>query len=76
MPRIGRQPDFGGRIATIDALGLRGGNAHTAEEFLDIESLVPRTRLLANLIKRLSREYHLYGLNDSTLGIYVNVGVE
>lgn len=43
-------------VATIDALGPRGGNAHTAEEFLDIESLVPRTRLLANLIKRLSRE--------------------
>ncbi|WP_068505212.1 M20 family metallopeptidase [Paenibacillus kribbensis] len=43
-------------IATIDALGPRGGNAHTAEEFMDIESLVPRTRLLANVIKRLSRE--------------------
>jgi glutamate carboxypeptidase len=43
-------------IATIDALGPRGGNAHTADEFLVIESLVPRTMLLANLVKRLSRE--------------------
>ncbi|WP_256873580.1 hypothetical protein [Paenibacillus kribbensis] len=56
MPRIGRQPDFGGRDRTIDALGPRGGNAHTADEFMVIESLMPRTRLLANLIKRLSRE--------------------
>ncbi|MFE5321774.1 M20 family metallopeptidase [Paenibacillus sp. NPDC056579] len=44
------------RVATIDALGPRGGNAHTADEFLVIESMVPRTRLLANLIKRLGRE--------------------
>lgn len=43
-------------IATIDALGPRGGNAHTADEFLVIESLVPRTILLANLVKRLSLE--------------------
>ncbi|GAA4863844.1 M20 family metallopeptidase [Paenibacillus vulneris] len=43
-------------IATIDALGPRGGNAHTADEFLVIESLVPKTRLLANIVKRLSRE--------------------
>lgn len=43
-------------VATIDALGPRGGNAHTADEFMVIESLVPRTMLLANLVKRLSRE--------------------
>lgn len=43
-------------VATIDALGPRGGNAHTADEFMVIESLVPRTKLLANVIKRLGRE--------------------
>lgn len=33
-------------IATIDVLGPRGRNAHTADEFMVIESLVPRTMLL------------------------------
>jgi len=41
-------------VATIDALGPRGGKAHSKEEYLVIESLVPRTKLLANLIARLS----------------------
>ncbi|MGW8823167.1 M20 family metallopeptidase [Paenibacillus lautus] len=42
-------------IATIDALGPRGGNAHSQDEYLNIDTLVPRTRLLANVIERLSR---------------------
>ncbi|MGG3283164.1 M20 family metallopeptidase [Paenibacillus solani] len=42
-------------IATIDALGPRGGNAHSKDEYLNIDTLVPRTRLLASVIERLSR---------------------
>ncbi|MEK5057387.1 M20 family metallopeptidase [Paenibacillus shunpengii] len=41
-------------IATIDALGPRGGHAHSKDEYLVIESLVPRVKLLANVIDRLS----------------------
>lgn len=41
-------------IATIDSLGPRGGKAHSAEEYLIIDSLIPRTKLLVNVIQRLS----------------------
>lgn len=41
-------------VATIDGLGPIGGNAHSAEEYLEIDSLVDRTLLLAKFIKKLS----------------------
>lgn len=41
-------------VATIDGLGPIGGNAHSAEEYLEIDSLVDRTLLLASIIKKLS----------------------
>lgn len=41
-------------VATIDGLGPIGGNAHSAEEYLEIDSLVDRTLLLAKIIKKLS----------------------
>ncbi len=41
-------------VATIDGLGPVGGNAHSEEEYLEIDSLVERTLLLANVIVRLS----------------------
>ncbi|KQL44608.1 hypothetical protein AN963_24845 [Brevibacillus choshinensis] len=37
-------------IATIEGLGPIGGNAHSAEEYLEID----RTLLIASIIKRLS----------------------
>lgn len=43
-------------IPTIDGLGPRGGNLHEADEYLRIDTLVPRTKLLAALIKRLGAE--------------------
>lgn len=43
-------------IPTIDGLGPRGGNAHSADEYLVIDTLVPRTKLLAALIERLAAE--------------------
>lgn len=42
-------------IATIDALGPRGGKAHSKDEYLIIDTLVPRTKLLVNVIERLTR---------------------
>ncbi|WP_186577293.1 M20 family metallopeptidase [Aquibacillus kalidii] len=41
-------------VATIDGLGPIGGNAHSTKEYLEIDSLVPRTLLLAALIQRLT----------------------
>ncbi|MCM3781642.1 M20 family metallopeptidase [Neobacillus mesonae] len=52
-------------IATIDALGPRGGHAHSKDEYLIIESLVPRVKLLANVIDRLSRNKYVEGDKQS-----------
>ncbi|KYG31913.1 M20 family metallopeptidase [Alkalihalobacillus trypoxylicola] len=43
-------------IPTIDGLGPVGGNAHSEKEYLDIPSLLERTRLLSKLIMRLTNE--------------------
>lgn len=42
-------------IATVDGLGPIGGNQHNEGEYLEIESLVERTELLAAILKRLSK---------------------
>jgi glutamate carboxypeptidase len=42
-------------IATLDGLGLRGAGGHTLSEFIEIDSLVDRTRLLAGLLLALER---------------------
>jgi glutamate carboxypeptidase len=39
-------------IPTIDGLGPVGGDDHSVDEWLDLESVVPRTALLAALIAR------------------------
>lgn len=41
-------------VATIDGLGPIGGNAHSEEEYLEVDSLVKRTELLARVIHRLT----------------------
>lgn len=41
-------------IPTIDGMGPIGGNQHNDEEYLEIDSLVERTKLLALTIERLS----------------------
>ena len=43
-------------VATIDGLGPIGGNAHTEEEYLEVDSLIERTELLARVIQRLTIE--------------------
>ncbi len=37
-------------IATLDGLGVRGANAHTLEEHIEVESLAERGRLMAGLL--------------------------
>lgn len=41
-------------IPTVDGLGPVGGNAHSDEEYLEVPTLVERTHMLAELIRRLS----------------------
>lgn len=41
-------------VATIDGLGPVGGNAHTEDEYMEVDSLVERSALLANVIARLT----------------------
>ncbi len=40
-------------VATLDGLGIPGNGAHTWQEYIDLEALVPRTVLLARLIELL-----------------------
>jgi glutamate carboxypeptidase len=39
-------------IPTLDGLGPIGGDDHSDDEWLDLQSVVPRTTLLASLIAR------------------------
>jgi glutamate carboxypeptidase len=40
-------------IATLDGLGVRGGDAHTLNEHIVVESLAERGRLMAGLLATL-----------------------
>ena len=42
-------------VPVLDGLGPVGGNDHSPAEFLDLDSVVPRTALLAGLIARAGR---------------------
>lgn len=43
-------------VPTIDGLGPVGGLDHSPDEYLDVESIVPRTALLTALLLELSRD--------------------
>ncbi|GAP61974.1 glutamate carboxypeptidase [Ardenticatena maritima] len=43
-----------GGLAVLDGLGPVGGLDHSPNEYLDVDSIVPRTVLLAELIRRLT----------------------
>lgn len=45
----------GAGTPSLDGLGMIGGNAHTAEEFADVESMTPRLYLLTRLVMELSK---------------------
>ena len=40
-------------LPTLDGLGPIGGDDHSADEWLDLDSIVPRTTLLAGMISRI-----------------------
>jgi glutamate carboxypeptidase len=41
-------------IPNLDNLGVRGGNLHSAEEFIYIDSLVERSKLLFVMLRRIN----------------------
>jgi glutamate carboxypeptidase len=43
-------------VPTIDGLGPIGGMDHSPEEYLEVESIVPRTALLAALLLEVGRD--------------------
>jgi glutamate carboxypeptidase len=43
-------------VPTLDGLGPIGGNDHAPSEYLDVESIVPRTTLLAGLLLAIARD--------------------
>lgn len=45
----------GAGCPTLDGLGAVGGGAHADTEHVDVSQLIPRTRLLAQLIARARR---------------------
>ncbi len=38
-------------VPTIDAMGPRGGRAHSADEYLEVDSVVPNTHLICEILK-------------------------
>ena len=40
---------------TLDGFGIVGGNIHTAEEYAEVESVVPRVYLLSRMIMELAK---------------------
>jgi glutamate carboxypeptidase len=38
-------------VPTVDAMGPRGGRAHSADEFLELDSVVPNTRMICEVLK-------------------------
>ncbi len=44
-------------LPTLDGLGPVGGGEHSAGEFIDVTSIVPRTNLLAHFLGRLAAEH-------------------
>ncbi|HSM89493.1 MAG TPA: M20 family metallopeptidase [Desulfobacterales bacterium] len=38
-------------VPTIDAMGPRGGRAHSADEYMDLDSVVPNTQMICEILK-------------------------
>ena len=43
-------------IPSLDGLGPIGGNDHSPAEYMDVDSIVPRTALLAALLLAVARD--------------------
>ncbi len=48
-------------VPTLDGLGPIGGNDHAPGEYLEIESIVPRTTLLAGLLLAIAADQEIHG---------------
>jgi glutamate carboxypeptidase len=48
-------------VPTLDGLGPIGGLDHAPGEYVELDSIVPRTTLLAGLIASIGRDAHLGG---------------
>lgn len=46
-------------VPTLDGLGPVGGNDHSPAEYLEVDSIVPRTTLLAALLLTIARDPHV-----------------
>ncbi len=52
-------------VPTLDGLGPIGGNDHAPSEYLELDSIVPRTTLLAALLLALGRDPSIRGWRDA-----------
>jgi glutamate carboxypeptidase len=43
-------------VPSLDGLGPIGGNDHSPSEYLDVDSIVPRTTLLGGLLLAIARD--------------------
>ena len=53
-------------VPSLDGLGPIGGNDHAPSEYLDVDSIVPRTTLLAGLLLAVARDPEVLAWRDST----------
>jgi glutamate carboxypeptidase len=51
-------------IPTLDGLGPIGGNDHSPAEYLDVDSIVPRTTMLAGLLLTVARDPEVLAWRD------------
>jgi glutamate carboxypeptidase len=52
-------------VPTLDGLGPIGGNDHAPAEYLDVESIVPRTTLLAGLLLAIAADPEILAWRDT-----------
>ena len=51
---------------TLDGMGPKGSRAHSEEEFVEIATLLERTKMLALFLDRWAKEFEIAGLSRST----------
>ena len=51
-------------VPSLDGLGPIGGNDHAPAEYLDVDSIVPRTALLAGILLAVARDPEVLGWRD------------
>ena len=52
-------------VPSLDGLGPIGGGDHSPAEYLDVESIVPRTALLAGLLLAVARDPEVIAWRDA-----------